>query len=43
MITVNNQHIIPTVFPDGTQQVWQLAPALMAATAWHISWSYRRG
>jgi ribose-phosphate pyrophosphokinase len=40
MITVNDQRIIPTVFPDGTQQVWQLAPTLMAASTWHISWSF---
>lgn len=40
MITVNDQRITPTFFPDGTQQVWQLAPALMAASAWHICWSF---
>jgi ribose-phosphate pyrophosphokinase len=40
MITVNDQRITPTFFPDGTQQVWQLAPALMAASTWHICWSF---
>ena len=40
MITVNDHSITPTVFPDGTQQVWQLAPALMAASTWHICWSF---
>ena len=40
MITVNDQRITPTVFPDGTQQVWQLAPTLMAASTWHICWSF---
>ena len=40
MITVNDQRINPTFFPDGTQQVWQLAPPLMAASAWHICWSF---
>jgi ribose-phosphate pyrophosphokinase len=40
MIPVNEHHITPTVFPDGTQQVWQLAPALMAASTWHICWSF---
>ena len=40
MITVNDHHITPTVFPDGTQQVWQLAHALLAASTWHICWSF---
>jgi ribose-phosphate pyrophosphokinase len=40
MITVNDYRITPTIFPDGTQQVWQLAPALMAASTWHICWSF---
>ncbi len=40
MITVNDHRIIPTSFPDGTQQVWQLVPALMEASTWHICWTF---
>lgn len=40
MITINTLPITPTRFPDGTQQVWHLPPALINAAEWHICWSF---
>lgn len=40
MITVNTIPITPTIFPDGTQQVWQLPVAIIDAHEWHICWTF---
>ena len=40
MITVNTIPITPTIFPDGTQQVWQLPASLIDAPEWHICWTF---
>lgn len=40
MISVNGITITPTLFPDGTSQVWKLPDELIMAPAWLIDWRF---
>lgn len=40
MIFANGLKIEPTIFPDGTSQVWKLPPSLNSPTSLHIDWRF---
>lgn len=40
MITLNFQEIKPTIFPDGTSQVWKLSNELLNQKLYLIKWSF---
>lgn len=40
MITINNQQVPTTLFPDNTSQVWQLSEDILTVPAVTIVWSY---
>lgn len=41
MITLNNYQINPTIFPDGTQQVWKIPEEILSQDNYVIYWDYR--
>lgn len=40
MITVNGILVCPTIFPDGTSQVWKLSEEAMSGSSPSIEWSF---
>lgn len=40
MISLNGIEIKPTIFPDGTSQVWKLNPALLEQTRYVVDWRF---
>lgn len=40
MILLNEQVITPTIFPDGTSQVWKLDPKLLTGDEFNITWYF---
>lgn len=40
MITANGHKITPTIFPDGTSQVWKVSPELFKAEKISIEWRF---
>ena len=40
MILLNGIEIKPTVFPDGTRQVWKLQPEIINAQSYYCVWLY---
>lgn len=40
MILLNGIKIVPTVFPDGTKQVWKLQPEIINAKSYYCVWLY---
>jgi ribose-phosphate pyrophosphokinase len=40
MITLNGVEVIPTIFPDGTSQVWKLDPKIFRTQLFTIVWCF---